>query len=274
MVQQDDQGQRFCRRVLPQEVLAKFQGRRYDVLHPVRASDPGAAGLLGQSCPIDMFAGNLQRVIDHVRPRLRQRPVAWDDIITREQERQVEKVMMREHARLRGDPEGRLSGRSGENDLVIQNAVHNEAFRGHKWYLGFAREADDPRMQVPIQDIPRHAPYCHTAVVEGLALAMPDKEIAQVLIDGADAKDGHQDHAMVCHNHGSGIDGHALVNKTHREEVEAGRIQEYRLVPPGASAASATRNAARSGEINPTRVRRGAAAASRSEGVVDVWPCM
>ena len=112
--------------------------------------------------------------------------MAWDDIITREQERQVEKVMMREHARLRGDPEGRLSGRSGENDLVIQNAVHNEAFRGHKWYLGFAREADDPRMQVPIQDIPRHAPYCHTAVVEGLALAMPDKEIAQVLIDGAD----------------------------------------------------------------------------------------
>ena len=263
--------------MIPPEVRFRFAGRKYDVQAKFDEDHDEANRLFGQSCPVDLYAAHLENLITHCRVQCQDRPRFWDDILTLEQERQVEAVMLREHTRLVPDVNGRRGrvGGSAEDDLIQYFAVRRQDTLGqHKWFIGDARASGDPRDQVPIQDMPRSQPGVNTGRIRGLAAFFPDQEIIGHLVDGMDPKDVAHRHNVVCHNHGSGLKEHRLVDQTHREEVEAGRIREYRLLLPGQTVAEVRAAAAVGTAHNSTVIRRGAVAGDRREGIVDVYPAI
>ena len=76
---------------------------------------------------------------------------------------------------------------------------------------------------IPVQEMPRPGNLVDAAVAKGLASACPDEQVGELLADGVNPMNEHQEAWVVYTNHKSSTMHHGLVSKAHREENEAGR---------------------------------------------------
>jgi hypothetical protein len=91
------------------------------------------------------------------------------------------------------------------------------------WYTGDYNKTKKVKTIVPVQEMPRPPNLVNAAVAKGLASVCPDQRVGDLLADGVDPMNTHQEAVVVCTNHKSSTEHHTLVSKAHREENEAGR---------------------------------------------------
>ena len=220
-------GERRIRRLLAPEVQHKFHGRHFRVQSPIPPDHDSALRWFGNSCNADMLCGNLDLLWRHVRPVCTARPTHIDQILAPGIEQQVLDVMRDEQQRFQRLQAGQEPAQQ-KPDLVVEQPIPDERFRGAYWYLGDYNRTGNMKDVKTVQEMDRPPATVNVDWVCRLALHSHDKQVAGILTDGMDPGNALQEPLVLCHNHVAALAAHRLVTKCHHEENAAGRNKFWR----------------------------------------------